>query len=648
SLSVVIYGPMTIYDDIGKFLQDVGMYLQDPQNCDRKVRYRNPHRLSGLDEDAPMTSELRRVQSQEKRAEELLQTPIDVFSDFESHTLISETIGPSCLATVLYSHQKQALTFMRKRENGWALSEADQDIWRECIDDKRRRYVNNITGDIQDVIPVQFRGGLLTDPMGLGKTLTTIALIASDRNPTGKIAIGKDNSFEQELSKKKTTLLVAPSTLLDMWNAQLKRHLKPGSLKWVTHHGQRRLLTTAQICQYDIVLTSYQTITSEWRKRESVSSPILLHKWHRIALDEGHQIRNSNTIAAKALCSLESGSRWIVTGTPIQNRLSDLMSLLQFLRLYPYNETAVFEAHVVEPWKRGNEEQAIQRLKKIFMAIALRRSKSVVELPARVDLVRRLDFTEAELEQYCEAEISIARTLDDAIRTGSYGSNVYANALQRINQLRMICNLGTLVNFSKQDKNKYLTQDHWNDCTAQTYLDGLITVGAAKCAECGVDLESSSQQAGEESPQKSAEGRLFECLLLFCSQCYQKRDKKRSSQCYSCGKPTPCPSAIVSTSCSSSELPDGTWASNQEIEFPTKVKTLLEDIRSLPGNTKRIDLTSASRAYLMEPHWNPHVEEQAFARIHRMGQLLEVTTIRYVMNNSFEDVCPGFLSQVSN
>jgi SNF2 family DNA or RNA helicase len=116
---------------------------------------------------------------------------------------------------------------MLKRENGWALSDTDQDIWRELIDDKRRRfytlpishallnetrYVNNITGDIQDVIPVQFCGGLLTDPMGLGKTLSTIALIASDRNPTGKLAIAQDDSFESILSKRKTTLLVAPST----------------------------------------------------------------------------------------------------------------------------------------------------------------------------------------------------------------------------------------------------------------------------------------------------------------------------------------------------------------------------------------------------------------------------------------------------
>ena len=352
------------------------------------------------------------------------------------------------------------------------------------------------------------------------------------------------------------------------------------------------------------MLTSYQTITSEWRKRESVSSPILLHKWHRIALDEGewistatklsspnifqgHQIRNSNTIAAKALCSLESRSRWIVTGTPIQNRLSDLMNLLQFLRLHPYNETTMFEAHIVEPWKRGNEEQAIQRLKKLFMAIALRRSKSVVELPARVNVVRRLEFTEAELAQYREAETSIATTLDDAIRTGRYGSNLYANALQRINQLRMICNLGTFIKFSKQDSNKFLPQDHWSDCTAQAYLNGLITVGAAKCAECGVDLESISQYASEESPQKNGEGRLFECLLLFCNQCFQKRDKKRSPHCYSCGKPTPCPSTVVSTSCSSSELSNDAWTSNHAIEFPTKVKSLVEDIKSLPGNTKR-------------------------------------------------------------
>jgi len=102
SLSVIIYGPMTVYDEIGEFLQDVGMYLQDPQDCDRKVRYRNPHRLSGLDEDAPMTSELRKLQPQEKSAEELLQSPIDVFSDFETLTLLSETISPDCLATELY------------------------------------------------------------------------------------------------------------------------------------------------------------------------------------------------------------------------------------------------------------------------------------------------------------------------------------------------------------------------------------------------------------------------------------------------------------------------------------------------------------------------------------------------------------------
>lgn len=116
---------------------------------------------------------------------------------------------------------------MLKRENGWALSDTDQDIWSELIGSKRRRlytlpiahasltvtrYVNNITGDIQDVIPVQFRGGLLADPMGLGKTLSTIALIASDRNPTGKLPIAQDDSFESILTKRKTTLLVAPST----------------------------------------------------------------------------------------------------------------------------------------------------------------------------------------------------------------------------------------------------------------------------------------------------------------------------------------------------------------------------------------------------------------------------------------------------
>jgi len=100
SLSAIIYGPMDTFEDVGRFLQNVGMYLQDPQDCDRNVKYRNPHRLSGLDEDAPMTLELKR--HHEICTEQILQTPVDMLSDLETTTLLSEAKSPDCLATELY------------------------------------------------------------------------------------------------------------------------------------------------------------------------------------------------------------------------------------------------------------------------------------------------------------------------------------------------------------------------------------------------------------------------------------------------------------------------------------------------------------------------------------------------------------------
>ncbi|KAK2765699.1 DNA repair protein rad5 [Colletotrichum kahawae] len=73
--------------------------------------------------------------------------------------------------------------------------------------------------------------------------------------------------------------------------------------------------------------------------------------------------------------------------------------------------------------------------------------------------------------------------------------------------------------------------------------------------------------------------------------------------------------------------------------WPTKIHALIEDISKCATGTKRLTLTAASRAYLLEPQWNPAIEEQALARIHRLGQTQEVTTIRFVMKDSIEQVC---------
>src|SRR5204862_1083957 len=86
-------------------------------------------------------------------------------------------------------------------------------------------------------------------------------------------------------------------------------------------------------------------------------------------------IRNASSQMAKAIFSLEARSRWAVTATPVQSHLSDLTSLLQFLRIHPYSNSKAFETDIGKPWRSGNELEAVRRLKSLFRCISLRRGR---------------------------------------------------------------------------------------------------------------------------------------------------------------------------------------------------------------------------------------------------------------------------------
>jgi hypothetical protein len=122
--TIVVYGEFELFDDIGTFCEESGIFLQDPIGCDRVVEYRNPHRLSGLDGEATMTS----------MGPPLLipsdqMHPVNFLSGFENGVLLPEIADPSALQTKLHKHQRQALAFMLAREQGWQLDDPRRDIW---------------------------------------------------------------------------------------------------------------------------------------------------------------------------------------------------------------------------------------------------------------------------------------------------------------------------------------------------------------------------------------------------------------------------------------------------------------------------------------------------------------------------------------
>jgi hypothetical protein len=142
----------------------------------------------------------------------------------------------------------------------------------------------------------------------------------------------------------------------------------------------------------------------------------------------------------QSVCSLEARSRWAVTGTPIQNRLTDLATLFQFLRIHPFDQPLTFEAEFVRPWKSGSGPSAVAKLKMLVRFITIRRSKDILQLPPREHHIRYLDFTGREREMYESVRGQTRETLKD-VCSGTHNAKLnHFNVLSWVNNLRLSCN----------------------------------------------------------------------------------------------------------------------------------------------------------------------------------------------------------------
>ena len=201
-LFAILYGPSTLFEAVGSFAAKCRLYLQHPRHCDKNVPYRNPHCLSPESGCIGTTFDLGPFTPS---GLDVFTNPIDLFADAAEQDMLTEAYAPRSLVTELYKHQKQALTFMMQRERGWAMDGHHKDIWREEHDSHDRSvYQNMISGMKQMARPSQFRGGLLLDAPGLGKSLSMIALISSDT--------ANEAQNVQEHASSSTTLLVVPKT----------------------------------------------------------------------------------------------------------------------------------------------------------------------------------------------------------------------------------------------------------------------------------------------------------------------------------------------------------------------------------------------------------------------------------------------------
>ncbi|KAM4771598.1 helicase-like transcription factor [Rhinophrynus dorsalis] len=494
---------------------------------------------------------------------------------------------------------------------------------------------------------------------------------------------------------QRATLIICPLSVLSNWTEQLKQHLKSETkLKIYTYHGPERFKDSEFLSKQDVVLTTYNILFCDYGRKSE--SPLHNVKWLRVVLDEGHIIRNPNAQHTKAALSLEAERRWILTGTPIQNSLNDLWPLLCFLKLKPFTEREWWHRTIQRPVTSG-EQNGLGRLQALIKNIALRRTKTskvngkpVVELPARKVFVQYIKLSEEERQIYeCmkkEGQVVINRYFNDG-NEHSHSVDVLA-VLIRLRQL--CCHPHLVFNSSSSIVPSA-------DCTPEELRETLVNkmklvLSSGSHEDCAICLDSLKMPVITHCAHIYCKPCI--CLVIEKEKPYAKcplcRGDIRKEQLVECPPEEPDFSEIQDH--------DKKWMSSSKIN--ALMQTLI-DQRSKDSNIKSIivsqftaflsligaalrdcgfiftrldgtmtpqkrteaiesfqrnnaespaimllslkvggvglNLPAASRMFLMEPAWNPAVEEQCFDRCHRLGQTKEVIITKYVVKDSIEE-----------
>jgi SNF2 family DNA or RNA helicase len=295
-----------------------------------------------------------------------------------------------------------------------------------------------------------------------------------------------------------------------------------------------------------------------------------------------------NTRNARAICDLESTSRWAVTGTPIQNGLNDLSALFKFIRAFPYDDPKRFALDISRPWKSGEDEEAVKRLKRLSRCLILRRAKRTVTLPLRHDKQCPVEFSKEERALYESIRNQTITRLEDAMSHGTEFSQpgLYHNFLQQIESMRLVCDLG-LYYTTRHDKSKSRDKDEWAD-NAQGAFNILRGRETMKCSQCSSSLDVSESLGDESAHQDSAH--FFECGKYACAECIY--ENRIFNTIVSCGHKPACATAPVSVSNSALEevdpsVSEGSKLPNSIRRFPSKVEALISDLKKQPEGVKR-------------------------------------------------------------
>jgi non-specific serine/threonine protein kinase len=428
-------------------------------------------------------------------------------------------------------------------------------------------------------------GACLADDMGLGKTLQTIAVLQYAKEQRSKqmsleakslqldiFSIQSDENFLNPLQ----ALIILPSSLVFNWRAELLKFAP--HLQVCEHIGNKRSQDIRILKRYDIVLTTYQTALKDKAIFENFD-------WEYIILDESHYIKNPDSQVFKAISAFEGRHKISLSGTPIENSLSDLWAQMQFINPGLLGSLNSFKTDFIKPIEKGGNQDKKQRLHDLVKPYLLRRTKGEVakDLPDLIEQIIYVDMLPEQAKRY-EQERSAARNLILNFDEKNFQQRQQVfNALLR---LRQIANHPQLV-ADESESYKSGKQEE-----VMEYWDTL-------------------QKAGHKMLFFSS----FTKHLDLYKEILTNDNQKYS---YLTGQLTP------------KEREKNIARFREEPDNHTF-------LISLKAGGVGLNLTEASYVFMLDPWWNPQAENQAIARAHRIGQDKTVIALKFITRNSIEE-----------
>jgi hypothetical protein len=260
-------------------------------------------------------------------------------------------------------------------------------------------------------------GACLADDMGLGKTVQMLALEASDR------AEGSPGP----------TLLVCPMSLVGTWQREAAKFAP--HLRVYAHHGSGRdhgpELTT-RVAESDLVVTTYSTAARDAEELEAIA-------WHRLVLDEAQAVKNTHASAARAVRRFAAGHRVALTGTPVENRLAELWSVMDVVNPGLLGQAERFRQRFAIPIERHGDTEAAGMLRRITQPYLLRRVKTdpsiISDLPEKIEITQHYRLTREQASLYRTIVEDMMERIED-----SMGIQRRGNVLAAMTKLKQVCN----------------------------------------------------------------------------------------------------------------------------------------------------------------------------------------------------------------